>query len=139
MSDKNKRSTIRRDFLNDIEEKDYFSASEKIESIIKLYREEEKETIEYCTDLYNMAYVQQFLGKYSISIKYYKKLLKILEKKEYDINNKEDIEKVKFIIDIENSLGICYTKSSIKQSFSINCFERALSLGKKYLPKKMKK
>lgn len=139
MSDKNKRSTIRKDFLNDIEEKDYFSASEKIESIIKLYREEEKETIEYCTDLYNMAYVQQFLGKYSISIKYYKKLLKILEKKEYDINNKEDIEKVKFIIDIENSLGICYTKSSIKQSFSINCFERALSLGKKYLPKKDEK
>lgn len=139
MSDKNKRSTIRKDFLNDIEEKDYFSASEKIESIIKLYREEEKETIEYCTDLYNMAYVQQFLGKYSISIKYYKKLLKILEKKEYDINNKEDIEKVKFIIDIENSLGICYTKSSIKQSFSINCFERALSLGKKYLPEKDEK
>ena len=136
MNNKNKRSSIRKDFLKDFEEKDYFSCYEKAENIIKLYDEQEKESIEYCTDLYNLAYIQQNLGKYSISIKYYKKILKILEQKEYDKNNKEDIERIKFIIDVENSLGICYTKSAIKQSLAINCFERALSLAKKYLDDK---
>lgn len=133
MDNKNKRLSIRKEILADYEEKDFFSCCEKAEKIIKLYEETEKEPIEYCTDLYNLAFIQQNLGKFSISIKYYKKILKILEKKDYDINNKQDIKRLKFIIDIENSLGVCYTKSTVKQTFAINCFERALSIAKKYL------
>lgn len=133
MDNKNKRLSIRKEILTDYEEKNFFSCCEKIENIIKLYDEAEKETIEYCTDLYNLAFIQQLLGKFSIAIKYYKKILKTLEKNDYDTNNKEDIDRLKFIIDIENSLGVCYTKSTIKQTFSINCFERALSIAKKYL------
>ena len=63
MNNKNKRSDIRKDFLKDFEEKDYFSCYEKLESIIKLYDQEEKDSIEYCTDLYDLAYIQQALGK----------------------------------------------------------------------------
>ena len=133
MNNKNKRSDIRKDFLKDFEEKDYFSCYEKLESIIKLYDQEEKDSIEYCTDLYNIAYIQQALGKYSIAIKYYKIVLKVLAKREYNVSSKEGIEIIKFIIEVENSLGVCYTKSAIKQNLSINCFERALSMAKKYL------
>ncbi len=133
MDNKNKRASLRKDFFKNFEEKDFFSCYEIVENIVKLYNEEEKESIEYCTDLYNLAYIQQKLGKYSIAIKYYKKIIKILDKKEYNIENSEDIKRIKFVIDSENNIGICYNKSSIKQSFSINCFERALSLSKKYL------
>lgn len=130
---KNKRASFRKEFLKNYQEKDYFSCIDNLEKILKLYDEQEKETVEYCTDLYNMAYIQQKLGKFSLSINYYKKILKILDKKEYDVNNKEDVKRIDFMVKIENNLGICYSKSSIKQTFSINCFERALNLTKKYL------
>lgn len=133
---KNKRASLRKEFLESYKAKDYLASIDNLENILKLYNEEEKETIEYCTDLYNLAYIQQMLGKFSLSINYYKKLLKILDKKEYDVNNKEDIERIDFIVSIENCLGVCYGKSSIKQTFSINCFERALNLTKKYLMNK---
>lgn len=128
MSNKNKRLSIRKDFLKDFEEKDYFSCYEKAESIIKLYNEQERDSIEYCIDLYNIAYIQQILNKYSISMNYYKKILKILGKNKYDTNNKQDLERIKIIIDTENSLGVCYAKNTKKQDLAMNCFERALSL-----------
>ena len=133
MDNKNKRSSLRKEFLKNFEEKDFFSCYQKAESIIKLYEKEEKESLEYCIDLYNLSYIQQNLGKFSIATKYYKKILKILQQEEYDINDKKDIKKLKFIIDIENSLGVCYTKSSKNKKLSMKCFESALSLSKKYL------
>ncbi|WP_317366867.1 tetratricopeptide repeat protein [uncultured Tyzzerella sp.] len=136
MDNKSKRSSIRKDFLKNFKEKDYFSCYENAENIIKLYNREEKESFEYCTDLYNLAYIQQNLGKYSMAIKYYKKILKILDKEPYETDTKEGIEIIKFIVDTENSLGICYFKSTLKQRFSIKCFERALFMAKKYLKDK---
>ncbi|WP_250278083.1 tetratricopeptide repeat protein [[Clostridium] colinum] len=133
MDNKNKRSSLRKDFFKNFQEKDFLACYEIAENIVKLYQKEEKESIEFCTDLYNLAYIQQNLGKYSLSIKYYKRLLKLLEKKDYDVENNKDIEKIKFIIDVENSLGICYSKSALNQNLSLKCFEKALSLSKKCL------
>lgn len=132
MNNKNKRISLRNDFLKNFNENDYYSCSENMEAILKLYNQDEKNDMEYYTDLYNSAYIQQAIGKYSLAITYYKKLLKCIEQKEYDINNSEELKKLKFLISVENGIGICYTKSTIKQSFSLGCFERALALCKKY-------
>ncbi len=133
MDKKNKRSSLRKEVLKNFEEKDFFSCYQKAENIIKLYENDEKESLEYCIDLYNLAYTQQNLGKFSIATRYYKKILKTLQQEEFDINNKNDIKKLKFIIDVENSLGVCYTKSVRDKNLSLKCFQSALSLSKKYI------
>ena len=138
---KNKRENIRKDFFKDFAEKNVLSCYQKLEEMLKLYNKEEKDTLEYCIDLYNLAYVQQMLGKFSISTKYYKRILKVLQKDFGDIENTENVNindknhilKVKFIIDIQNSLGVCYSKSYVNQKLALDSFKKALSIHNKYI------
>lgn len=124
--------SLRKEFIKNFNNNDFFNACNIAEKIIKLY-DKNDETYEYCVDLYNLAFIQQKLEKYGLCIKLYKKIIKILDKKEYDLENENDVKKIDLIIEIENSLGICYSKNyTTKLSFSINCFEKSLNLTKKY-------
>lgn len=133
MKNIDKIEQLRKEFFKNFEEDDIFICYDIAEKIIKLYEEDEKNTYSYSVDMYNLAFIQQKLGKYSIAVKYYKKVINILEKEDYDINKEEDKRALNLIIDAQNSIGICYGKSSIRKSLALDAFEKALATHKKYL------
>ena len=130
MKNSNEIEELRKELLDSFKEDDIFSSCDLAEKIIKLYEEDEKNSYEYCQDLYNLGVVQQKIGKYNLAVKYYKKITQILKKEAYDMANAEDSRNLKLIIDAENSIGVCYSKSAIRKSLALGSFEKAKALYK---------
>lgn len=123
---------LRKKFFEDYKEGDFYSATENLEKLIKLYGNNYDE-YEQSIDLYNLGLLYQKIGKVSMSLKLYKKIIKILDNKDYDISNEKDIKKLKMIIDTENAIGICYSKmDSMGSRLAIESLEKALKLCKRY-------
>ena len=132
MNNKEQVKSLRNSFLEAYNEKDFFSAIELLKKIIKLYDDEhdEYDECEYLSDLYNLGILYGQIGKFSMSNKAYKKIIKILDNKEYDIE--KDLKKIEILIDAENSIGVSYAKVGTN-TFALASFEKALSLTRKYL------
>lgn len=126
-----KVDSLRKSFIDSYKDKDFFSSIEILKKIIKLY-DDDIENISYLNDLFNLAYLYYKIQKYSMAIKFYKKIIKVLVNREYDISIIHELNKVKMLVDCNNFLGICQAKLD-KNNFAIKSFEKALILAKKYL------
>ncbi len=138
MENRQKINALRKEFLKEYENKDFFSATETLEKIIKLYKKIDDE-VEYCSDLYNLGLLYQKSERYALAQKIYKKILKTLENKQFNPENTKDCQKLEILIDTFISDGICYAKLNYNSHAALNSFETALKMTKKYLPKKAKK
>lgn len=139
MNNKNEINKLRKEFMQSYKENDIFSATENLEKLVKLYSNK-LTNYEHSLDLYNLGLLYQKSEKYLMCQKVFQKVIKLLEKKEYDFKNQEDLKILELIIDTKNSLGICYNKmGALKYNLALECFKEALNLSKVYFEENKKK
>lgn len=134
MNNNNEIAQLRIDFTKFFNENNFNMATEIGNKIVVMHPKEDK-GCEHAIDLYNISLAHQKLNRYQLTIKLCKKVLKIVDKKIFNINSNKELQLLKLTIDTHTTMAINYSKSTARLSFAINHFEEAYDITHKYLPR----